>query len=92
MVLVDPTPHGVVVTMNRRAHIALISWEPVSQRFAMARFRSSPFNVTAIAVHAPTLQTEPYVKDGFPNELQGLVNRVPRRSIFLIAGDWNART
>lgn len=48
--------------------------------------------MAVISVYAPTPQVEPNTKDTFYNELQDLVNRVLRRDIFLIAGDWNSRT
>lgn len=77
--------YGVTIAMNSRSQSILICWESVSPRLAMAWFTSTLFNVTVIAVYALTLQTELTVTDTFYNELQDLINRIPRRDI-LIAG------
>lgn len=58
----------------------------------MPRFSSTPFDMTAISVYAPTAQSEPNAKDAFYNEHQGLVNCVSRYDMLLIAVGWNART
>lgn len=47
--------------------------------------------MTVIAIYNPTLQAEPIAKDTFCDELQGLVNLIPRRNVRLIARDRYAR-
>jgi exonuclease III len=84
--------HGVAIAVSANANKALISWTPVSQRLATARFKGHPFNISVIAVYAPTLAADSHVKDDFYEHLQAIVNQIPRRDILVIAGDWNART
>lgn len=84
--------HGVATAMNGRAHNGLFFWEPVCPRLAMARFRSTAFNMTVIPVYAPTVQVESNAKDDFYKELQSLFIHTPRCNILLIPGDWNTRT
>ena len=83
---------GVAFALSPSANSALIAWEPISPRIALARFNGRPFNLTVIATYAPTLQSEDAIKDEFYEHLQDVVNTVPRRDMLIIAGDWNART
>ena len=71
---------------------ALIAWEPISSRIALARFKGRPINITVIAVYAPTLPSDEATKDEFYDCLQNVVNSVPRGDMLVVAGDWNART
>jgi len=84
--------HGVGIAIKDSVHKTLISWRPVSERIALARFKASPVNVTVVAVYAPTLQADTLVVDDFYKELQSVVRSVPRRDVLIVAGDWNART
>ena len=84
--------HGVAFAISGPANNALMAWEPISPRIAVARFRGSLHNTTIIAVYAPTNAGDAAMKDEFYDKLQNTVNRVPRRDVLFIAGDWNART
>lgn len=55
--------HGVAIALKSGDHNILISWEIVSPRFAVARFRSIPFDMTVFSVYALTLKAEPNTKD-----------------------------
>ena len=84
--------HGVAIAMNKRAHDALLAWEPISERIAIARFKGTITNMTVVAVYAPTLNSDDTVKDDFYAQLQATIDRTPQRDLMLVAGDWNART
>ena len=83
--------HGVAFALSCRAYDSLLAWTPFSPRLAMARFKGTPTNITVIAVYAPTLNATPESVVDFYEQLQNVVNGVPRRDILIIAGDWNAR-
>lgn len=83
----DSELHSIAITMYSRVHNVLISWEPVSPSLSTTRFWSGSLGETVTAVCALTLQAEPNFKDAFCNEPQGLVDRIPKRDILLIAGD-----
>uniref|UniRef100_A0A8C7YE94 Endonuclease/exonuclease/phosphatase domain-containing protein n=1 Tax=Oryzias sinensis TaxID=183150 RepID=A0A8C7YE94_9TELE len=83
---------GVALAVSQHANAAMLSWEPISSRIAVARFKGHPLNLTVIAVYAPTLPSDRDLKDEFYGRLQSVVNRVPKRDVLIIAGDWNART
>ena len=84
--------HGVALAISHRANNALIAWEPISPRIAVARFRGNPVNIAVISVYAPTLAADSAAKDDFYYQLQATVDRVPKRDVLIVAGDWNART
>ena len=84
--------HGVAIAMNKRARDALLAWEPISERIAVARFKGTITNMTVVAVYAPTLNSDDTVKYDFYAQLQAVMDRTPQRDLMLIAGDWNART
>ena len=84
--------YGVAFALSPRAHKSLLSWNPISSRIALARFKGHPFNLTVVSVYAPTLPSDTSIKDEFYCQLQDVVNEVSKRDILIIAGDWNART
>ena len=83
--------HGVAFALSSKANGALLSWNPVSSRIALARFKGRPFNLTVVSVYAPTLPSDTSVKDEFYQQLQSVIDEVPRNDVLVIAGDWNAR-
>ena len=48
-------------------------------------FQGKPFNITVIQVYAPT-EVERFYED-----LQDLLELTPKREVFFIVGDWNAK-
>ena len=84
--------HGVAIALDAKAKQALIAWEPISPRILVARFRGKPVGVTVVSIYAPTLPSDDHSKDAFYEELQHAIDKVPRRDILIVAGDWNART
>ncbi|CAM0512663.1 unnamed protein product [Fasciola hepatica] len=84
--------YGVAFVLNKAANDAMISWEPVSSRLALASFKGSPHDLTVIAIYVTTNSADDETKDEFYTYLQEVINRVSRHDVLFIAGDWNART
>lgn len=84
-------PYSVAIGRNSLIHNPQISWEPVSLGFAVARFGSTAFNVTVIAVYCPTLQAELNAKNLSYKEFQDLVYRILSCNMLLTARDWSDR-
>ena len=57
----------------------------------MVRFQSKPFNIIVIQVCAPTTDAKEVVTDQFYEDLQDLLELSPKKDVFLIIGDWNAK-
>ena len=54
-------------------------------------FQNKPFNITVIQVYAPTSNAEEAEVEEFYEDLQDLLELIPKKDIFFIIGDWNAK-
>ena len=54
-------------------------------------FQSKPFNITVIQVYAPTSNAEEAEVERFYEDLQDLLELTPKKDVFFILGDWNAK-
>ena len=50
-------------------------------------FQGEPFNITVIQAYAPTSKAE---DDWFYEDLQDLLELIPKKDVLFIIGDWNA--
>ena len=55
------------------------------------RFQGKPFNITVIQVYAPTSKAEEAVVEWFYEDLQDLLELIPKKDVVFIIGDWNAK-
>ena len=55
------------------------------------RFQGKTFNTTVIQVYAPTSNTEEAEVEWFYEDLQGLLEILPKKDVRFIIGDWNAK-
>ena len=55
------------------------------------RFQGKPFNITVIQAYAPTSNAEEAEVEQFYKDLQDLLNLTPKKDVFFIIGDWNAK-
>ena len=54
-------------------------------------FQGKPFNITVIQVYAPTSNTKEAEVEQFCEDLQDLLELTPKKDVFFIIGDWNAK-
>ena len=54
-------------------------------------FQGKPLNITVIQVYAPTSNTEEAEVERFYGDVQDLVELTPKKDVFFIIGDWNAK-
>ena len=54
-------------------------------------FQGKPFNITVIQVHAPTSNAGEAEIEWFYEDLQDLLELTPKKDVFFITGDWNAK-
>ena len=55
------------------------------------RFQGKPLNSTVIQAYAPTSNVEKAEVEWFYEDLQDLVELTPKKDVFFIIGDWNAK-
>ena len=54
-------------------------------------FQGKPFNITVIQVYVPTSEAEEAQVGKFCDDLQDLLELIPRKDVLFIRGDWNAK-
>ncbi|BHF74601.1 Cytochrome c oxidase subunit 5B [Sparganum proliferum] len=59
---------------------------------AYVRLKGHFTNISIVSVYAPTSAAEQRDKEAFYSQLQASVDRLPRRNLLIVAGDWNGRT
>ena len=54
-------------------------------------YQGKPFNTTVLQVYAPTSNAEEAEIEWFYEDLQDLLELIPKNYVLLIIGDWNAK-
>ena len=54
-------------------------------------FQVKPFNITVIQVYALISNAEEAEVEQFPDNLQDLLELIPKKDVLFIIGDWNAK-
>ena len=83
--------NGVALTVNKKVQNAIFGCNLKNDRMISVRFQGTPFNITVIQVYAPTSNTEEAVVEWFYEDQQALIELTPKRDVFFIIGDWNAK-
>ena len=55
------------------------------------RFQGKPFNIIVIQVYAPISNTEQAEVERFCEDLQDLLELIPKKDVLLIIGNWNTK-
>ena len=70
--------YGVAITVNERVRNAVLGCNLKNGRMISVRFQGKPSNITVIQVYAPTSNTEEAEVEWFYEELQELLELIPR--------------
>ena len=81
----------VAIMVNKRVQNAALGCKLKNDRMISVRFQGKPFNITVIQVYAPTGNAEEAEVERFYEDLQDLVELTPKKDVFFIIGDWNAK-
>ena len=55
------------------------------------QFQGKPFNIKVIQVYAPTSNAEEAEVEWFYEDLQDLLELIPKKDVLFIMGGWNAK-
>ena len=75
--------NGVAIIVNKTVHLK-------NNRMISVCFQGKPFNITVIQVYALTSNTEEAEVEQFYEDLQDLLELIPKKDVLFIIGDWNA--
>ena len=62
-----------------------------NDRVISVHFQGKPFNIMVIQAYAPTSNSEEAEVEWFYEDLQGLLERTPKKDVLFTIGGWNAK-
>ena len=83
--------NGVAIMVNKRVQNAVRGCNLKNERMISVHFQGKPFNITVVQVYAPTSNTEVAEVERFYEDLQDLLELIPKKDVLFILGDWNAK-
>ena len=79
----------VAIMVNKTVRNAVLGCNLKNDRMISVRFQGKAFNIMVIQVYAPTSNAED--AERFYEDLQDLLELTPKKDVFFIIGDWNAK-
>ena len=83
--------NGVAILVNKRVRNAVLGCNLKNNRLISVHLQGKPFNITVIQVYAPTRNAEEAEVERFYEDLQDLLELTPKKDVFFIIGDGNAK-
>ena len=82
---------GVTLIVNKSPKCS--TWVQPQKKHTMfsVHFQGKPFNITVIQVYATTNKAIETEVEQFCEDLQDLLELMPKKDVLLIIGDWNAK-
>ena len=77
--------------VNKRVRNAVLGCNLKNDRMISLHFQGKPFNITVIQVYALISNAEEAEVERFYEDLQYLLELTPKKDVFFIIGDWNAK-
>ena len=75
--------------VNKRVQNAVLGCNLKNNRMISVRYQGKTFTITVIQVYAPTSNAEE--AEWFYEDLQDLLELIPKKDVLFIIGDWNAK-
>ena len=83
--------NGVAIIVIKRVGNAVLGCSLKNDRKISVHFQGKPFYITVIQVYASTNKTEKAEFEHFYEDLQDLLELIPKKDVLFIIGDWNAK-
>ena len=81
----------VGIMVNKRVQCAELGSSLKNDRMISVHFQGKPFNIMVIQDYALTSNAEETDVEWFYEDLQDPLELTPKKDVFLIIGDWNAK-
>ena len=72
---------------STRVRNVVLGYNLQNDRMISVRFQGKPFNITVIQVYAPTSNAEEAEVEWFYEDLQDLLERIPKKDVLFIKRD-----
>ena len=83
--------NGVAIIVNKRVQNAVLGCNLKNDRMTSIHFQGKPFNITVIQVYAPTTNAKEAEVDWFYEDIQDLLDLIPKKDVIFIIRKCNAR-
>ena len=83
--------NGAVIIVNKRVQNTVLGCNVKNNRMFSVHFQGKPFNITVIQDYALTNNAEEAEVEQFYEDLQDLLELIPKKDVHFIIGDWNAK-
>ena len=83
--------NGAAIMVNKRVRNAVLGCNLKNDRMISVRFQGKPFTITVIQVYPQTSNTEESEVEQFYEDLQDLLELIPKKDVLFIIGYWNAK-
>ena len=83
--------NGVAIIVNKRVRNVVLGCSLKNDRMISVHFQDKPFNIMVVQVYAPTSNDEEAEVEWFYEDLQDLLELIPKKDVFFTIGDWNAK-
>ena len=83
--------NGITIIINKRVQNAVLGCNLKNDRMISVHFQGKPFSMTIIQVYASTINAKEAEVDWFYEDLQDLLELIPKNDVHFIIGDWNAK-
>ena len=77
--------------VNKRVQNAVLGCSLKNDRIISVHFQGKPFSITVIQVYDPATNAQEAEVEWFYEDLQDLLELMPRKDVLFITGDWNAK-
>ena len=77
--------------VNKRVQNAVLGWNLENDKMISVPFQGKPFNIMVIQVYALTNNAEKAEVEQFYEDLQDLLELIPKKDVLFIIGGWNAK-
>ena len=83
--------NGVGLIVNKRVQNAVLGCNLKNDTVISVCFQGKPFNIAVIQLYTPTTNAKEAEVEWFYEDLQDLLELIPKKDVLFIIRDWNAK-